>query len=199
MLLNVTDRGRPRKNLRHVHLGSAPQDPLPASVDAKFCSSRRFRAGRRHLGRRHERRRPIFSRPLDRHESATPRRFDLGFVVIVLCTAFILLSSPVALGAGDPAAGQKIFVRCAGCHSIVAGENKNGPSLAGVFGRKSGAEPGFNYSPALKSANITWDENTLDKYLANPSALVHGTRMFINVPNAEDRENVISYLETLGK
>ena len=66
-----------------------------------------------------------------------------------------------------------------------------------VFGRKSGSEPSYNYSPALKSAGITWDEQELDKYLTNPSADIHGTKMIISVPNAEDRQNVIAYLKTL--
>ncbi len=101
--------------------------------------------------------------------------------------------------AGDPSAGEKVFARCAACHSIVPGENKIGPSLAGIIGRKAGSEPGFNYSAALKSANVTWNADTLDKFLENPTGMVHGTKMFINVPNAADRRNVISYLETLGK
>jgi len=90
-----------------------------------------------------------------------------------------------------------VFARCAACHSTKAGENKIGPSLAGVVGSKSGSEPGYSYSPALKSANITWDEHTLDQFLANPTADIHGTKMFISVPNAADRENVIAYLQTL--
>jgi hypothetical protein len=64
-------------------------------------------------------------------------------------------------------------------------------------GRKSGSAPGYNYSPALKSAGITWDEQELDKYLTNPPADIHGTKMVISVPNAEDRQNVIAYLKTL--
>jgi cytochrome c len=90
-----------------------------------------------------------------------------------------------------------VFERCAACHSTKPGENKIGPSLAGVVGRKSGTEPGYNYSPALKAANISWDEHSLDQFLANPAADVHGTKMFITVPNATDRQNVIAYLETL--
>jgi cytochrome c len=75
--------------------------------------------------------------------------------------------------------------------------NSLGPSLAGVVGRKSGSAPGFNYSPALKAANITWDDQTLDKWLQNPMGDVHGSRMFITVPGASDRQNVIAYLGTL--
>ena len=103
------------------------------------------------------------------------------------------------LAAGDAAAGQHVFGRCAACHSVTAGANGIGPSLAGVFGRKSGTEAGYNYSPALKDANITWDEATLDKFLQGPSSLVHGTKMFVNLPNETDRQNVIAYLDTLKK
>jgi len=46
------------------------------------------------------------------------------------------------------------------CHSTKPGENKVGPSLAGVFGRKSGMEPGYSYSSAVKGLNVTWDETT---------------------------------------
>jgi cytochrome c len=109
--------------------------------------------------------------------------------------ATLIVSSAEA--AGDATAGKQVFARCAACHSTTPGENKIGPSLAGVFGRKSGSEPGYNYSSALKSANITWDEDALDQFLTNPSADVHGTKMFVNVPTAADRENVIFYLEAL--
>jgi cytochrome c len=102
-----------------------------------------------------------------------------------------------AEAAGDAAAGEHVFARCMVCHSTKAGENKIGPSLAGVVGRKSGSAPGYDYSPALKSAGITWNEQELDKYLTNPPADVHGTKMVISVPSAEDRQNVIAYLMTL--
>lgn len=63
--------------------------------------------------------------------------------------------------------------------------NKLGPSLAGIVGSKSGAVPGYNFSPALKASNITWDEQTLDKFLENPSADVHGTKMIVSVPASD--------------
>ena len=117
------------------------------------------------------------------------------FVAAVSCA--VLVSSSAARAAGDAAAGQQVFARCATCHSTMPGENKIGPSLAGVVGRKSGSEPGYDYSAALKTANITWSDNSLDKFLTNPQGDVQGTKMFINVPDAKDRQNVIAYLETL--
>ena len=110
------------------------------------------------------------------------------------------LSGPLAAHAeGVTPAGEKIFAHCAPCHSNKPGENKFGPSLAGVFGRKSGTEPGYNYSPAMKGLNVTWDETNLDEYLQGPGKFVRGTKMVYFVPNEKDRQDVIAYLKTLPK
>ena len=116
-----------------------------------------------------------------------------------LCAmAALVLGSSTGLAAGDAAAGQQLFAsHCGICHATQPGVNKIGPSLAGVFGRKSGTEAGFNYSPALKAAAITWDDKELDKFLQNPAADVHGTRMVVSVPGNDDRQNIIAYLKTL--
>jgi cytochrome c len=104
-----------------------------------------------------------------------------------------------ALSAGDPAGGQRDFAtHGAICHAIAPGENKIGPSLADVLDWPSGSIAGFTYSAALKSAHLTWDNATLDKWLQNPSSLVHGTNMFVNLPNGNDRQDVIAYLNTLS-
>ena len=70
---------------------------------------------------------------------------------IMLMFAGVLALPLGANAQGDAAAGEKVFAHCAVCHSNKPGENKFGPSLAGVFGRKSGTEPGYNYSPAMKA------------------------------------------------
>ena len=112
--------------------------------------------------------------------------------------AALALGSSTCLAAGDAGAGQQGFAsRCSVCHATEPGVNKIGPSLAGVFGRKSGTEPGFDYSPALKAAAITWDEKTLDQFIQNPGADVHGTKMLVSLPGNDDRQNVIAYLKTL--
>jgi cytochrome c len=108
------------------------------------------------------------------------------------------LSAPLtAYAQGDAAAGEKVFAHCA--HSNKPGENKFGPSLAGVFGRKSGTEPGYNYSPAMKALNVSWDQTNLDEYLKGPGKFVRGTKMVYFVPNEKDRQDVIAYLKTLPK
>ena len=71
------------------------------------------------------------------------------------------------------------------------------PHHRGVFGRKAGSVPGFPYSPALRQASVTWDETTLDRWLANPQQLVPGTKMFFELANATDRADVIAYLKEL--
>ncbi len=104
------------------------------------------------------------------------------------------------MAAGDATAGQRVFSsHCAVCHATEPGVHKIGPSLAGVVGSKSGSVSGFNFSAALKNAGVTWDDTNLDNYLANPSGFIHGTTMFVNLPNETDRQNVIAYLNTLKK
>jgi cytochrome c len=100
---------------------------------------------------------------------------------------------------GDPEAGRAIFNRqCMVCHAVQAGQNKVGPSLAGVFDRPAGEAPKFNYSPAMKEANKTWDAATLDSYLADPRGYIPGARMiYAGLKDNEQRANVIAYLATL--
>jgi cytochrome c2 len=101
-----------------------------------------------------------------------------------------------AVEAGDPALGKKVFAKCQACHSLEAGKNKVGPTLHGVIGRASGTEADFNYSDAMKNAHLTWDPDTLDKYLAKPKDVVPGTKMaFPGLPKEKDRADLISYLQ----
>ena len=116
----------------------------------------------------------------------------------IIGVAALLADSSPSLAAGDAAAGELAFTTtCGACHSTSPGVNKIGPSLAAIVGAKSGAAPGYNFSRTLKAANITWDEQTLDKFLENPRGDVHGTKMVISVPDVEDRNDIIAYLKTL--
>jgi cytochrome c len=119
--------------------------------------------------------------------------------LIMLASAGALFVPVTAYAQGDAAAGEKVFAHCAVCHSNKPSENKFGPSLAGVFGRKSGTEVGYNYSSAMKGLNVTWDEKTLDEYLQGPGKFVRGTKMVYLVPDEKDRQDVIAYLKTLSK
>ncbi len=103
-----------------------------------------------------------------------------------------------AASAADANAGKKVFYKCAICHTAVKGRNSIGPSLFDVVGRHSASLPGYTYSDALKAANKTWDEKTLDAWLTSPQKYVPGTKMsFSGLSNPDDRANVIAYLATL--
>jgi cytochrome c len=123
-------------------------------------------------------------------------KMRIQFVMAALAMAAALPQA--ALAAGDAAAGAAVFKsKCTICHSVTQGQNRVGPSLFGVVGRKSGQAPNYNYSEANKNSGKTWDEATLDVYLTNPRALVPGTKMaFAGLPDATDRANVIAYLAT---
>jgi cytochrome c len=72
-----------------------------------------------------------------------------------------------------------------------------GPNLHGVFGRKAGTEGGFAYSEELKASGLVWDAATIDKWVANPKAMVAGTKMsFVGVKNEKDRVDLVAYLKT---
>ena len=98
----------------------------------------------------------------------------------------------------DAPAKPIAFAACATCHSVSAGQNGIGPSLAGVFGRKAASLPSFDYSAAMKASGKTWDEATLDSFLTSPMAAVPGTRMtYMGQSDPAKRKAVIDYLKTL--
>lgn len=105
------------------------------------------------------------------------------------------VAAAVKTAGGDASAGRLVFRKCQACHSLDAGKNMLGPSLAGVIGRKSGTEPGYNYSPAMKQANITWEPQMLDRYLEDPAKIVPGNKMpFPGLKTDHDRADVIAFL-----
>jgi len=108
--------------------------------------------------------------------------------------------APAASGLpGDPVAGRQVYRKCQACHSLDAGKNMLGPSLAGVVGRKAGTQAGYSYSPAMKGSGLTWDVATLSNYLAAPQKVVPGNKMpFPGLKTDHDRVDVIAYLASAG-
>ena len=114
---------------------------------------------------------------------------------------FMALAAAIpARAEGDPAAGKKAFRKCAACHTVEAGKHRIGPSLAGIVGRTPGTVEGFKYSPAMVefgAGGKTWDEATLDAYLADPKGFIKGNKMaFPGMKNAGERADVIAYLKS---
>lgn len=112
---------------------------------------------------------------------------------LILATIAVICSTGLAHAAGNAARGQTLYKGCADCHTI--NENAVGPMHKGVVGRKAGTVPGYDYSADLKSSGIVWTEDNLDKWLINPQAMVPDTKMFFDVPDAQDRADIIAYLK----
>jgi cytochrome c2 len=113
-----------------------------------------------------------------------------------------LVWSANAFAAGDAAKGEATFkAKCKMCHAVGPTAKPGiGPVQNGLIGATAGARPGYKYSSAMKAAGekgLVWTEETLNKYLEDPKAVVPGTKMvFPGLKKAEDRENVIAYLKT---
>lgn len=119
---------------------------------------------------------------------------------IVLMAAALLVTVSARAMAQDAAAGEKDFVICRACHEI--GPNAKilvGPPLNGIVDRKAGTYPGFDYSTANKNSGITWTKEELTRDLANPQAVVPGTKMiFPGLHNPQQVQDVIAYLSQFG-
>jgi cytochrome c len=101
-----------------------------------------------------------------------------------------------AQAGGDPLAGREQYEsRCTGCHSVD--ENRVGPAHRGVYGRRAGTAPGFNYSSALRASGVVWNDKSLDAWLANPEKFIPGQAMFFLVDDARVRGDIVAYLATL--
>jgi cytochrome c len=123
-----------------------------------------------------------------------------AFVHVFSALGLTLLMSVTANAAGDAARGEARFQDCAACHKLETGVNNVGPSLHDVFGRKAGTIADFRYSPALKRSGITWTPETLDKFITDPQAMVPANRMpYAGMANANDRADLIAYLEKMSK
>jgi cytochrome c len=141
-----------------------------------------------------------FPRPAAARARSWPARPDEAVSAIVVALAVLPgLAVPAAAGslAGDPDRGEQLYQACTDCHSLD--KNDVGPRHRGVFGRKAGSLLDYSYSDALKSSNIVWNEETLDKWLTDPQAFVPGVRMFFHLDSPQDRADLIAYLKERAK
>ena len=116
---------------------------------------------------------------------------------IVALAAGLAAGAAGAAPPGDPARGEEIYQACTDCHSLD--QNDLGPRHRGVYGRKAGSLPDYDYSAALREAGIVWTAETLDRWLTNPKAFVPGAKMVFHLDNAQDRADVIAYLRERAK
>ncbi|MEO1040923.1 MAG: c-type cytochrome [Pseudomonadota bacterium] len=100
----------------------------------------------------------------------------------------------------DPVFGQRVFRQCAVCHEAAQDTgHRQGPNLWAIVGAEAGRHADFTYSRALKNSGLIWDEATLDAYIADPQAVVPGTRMgYFGSTSEADRRDIIAFLTTLN-
>jgi cytochrome c2 len=120
-------------------------------------------------------------------------------MIDVLRLTMTLLMTPLLIAAaradGDPVRGEARFQECAACHKLEGGVNEVGPSLHGLFMRKAGELADFRYSPAMKRSAVTWTPETVDKYIADPQAMIPANRMpYAGMASANDRADLVAYL-----
>ena len=126
------------------------------------------------------------------------------FRIVVALTNIVLLSSPSLSQdrqGADVASGQLAFNNaCRTCHSVKEGDNRLGPNLHKIVGRKAGSLANYGYSAAMKNADFVWDNGKLDQFITDPDAVVRDNKMkpYGGLASAEARAKVIAYLESVA-
>lgn len=124
------------------------------------------------------------------------RRIRVLFSVIGLVILSLGHASANASN-GDTSRGEELYQECAGCHELR--ENAVGPKHCGVFQRRAGIVPGYDYSAALRASGIVWDRQHLNDFLKSPFTYVNGTNMgYAGIDDEKDRFDLIAYLQKLS-
>jgi cytochrome c len=114
-----------------------------------------------------------------------------------LTAAVLAMPACLAHAEGDAAVGKALYTaRCAACHSIEY--NAVGPTHKNLIGRRAGTAPGFAYSAALKNSSVVWNDETLRRWLADPEKFIPGQKMFVSVPDEQERAHIVAYLLQAG-
>ena len=117
----------------------------------------------------------------------------------------VLPGSASCAAEGDAVRGERVFQRCYSCHSVDPNEiaKLQGPSLFQIIGRPAGTVAGFEYSEAMRekaATGLTWDAAILERYFADPEAVIPGTRMSVPpLRDDQDRADLIAYLARSGR
>jgi cytochrome c len=124
--------------------------------------------------------------------------------VLPVAIAVLLLAAlpfPAIAEPGDPTNGERMYRACVACHSLEPDRNMTGPSLADIWNRKSGGLPSFpRYSPALKSAGIIWNDDTLNEWIKDPQHFIPGNTMtFPGMKEPRQRVDLLAFLKDASK
>src|ERR1700752_3602868 len=130
----------------------------------------------------------------------TFRQFALPLAALIALSADALGQGTVGRSAGSED-GQLAFNNaCRTCHTLREGDNRLGPNLHKIIGRRAGSLPNYGYSSAMKGADLVWDNATLDRFIANPDQVVSGNSMkpYGGLSSAEERAKIVAFLEANG-
>ena len=119
--------------------------------------------------------------------------------VWMIAVAALLAPAAYAQDAAPAPDGAALFrTQCGTCHALQPGQVRQGPNLAGVYGRKAGSVEGYKYSAGFADADWSWDEAHLDPYLTNPQSVIKGGVMGYRQSKPEVRQAIIAYLKERG-
>ena len=125
-------------------------------------------------------------------------------LIVALSGVACMLSSHSSLSqelGKEVASEQQVFNNaCRTCHTIKEGDNRQGPNLYKIIGRKAGSLPDYNYSSAMKGAGFVWDEEKLEHFITSPDEVVPGNNMkpYSGLASADDRKKVIAFLKSVS-
>jgi cytochrome c len=139
--------------------------------------------------------------PTSSQREVPVQRRNRIFLIGALGAVAYLLPSPSALPQAsqgtEGVSGQQAFNNaCRTCHMVREGDNRLGPNLHGIVGRKAGSLPDYGFSSAMKEAGFIWDEEKLDRFIANPDEVVPGNSMkpYGGLASSDDRKKIIAFL-----
>jgi cytochrome c len=141
------------------------------------------------------------ARPTSSRRYVSVQHRDRAFLILALSGMAYVLSSPSALPQAsqgtEGVSGQQAFNNaCRTCHMVREGDNRLGPNLHKVVGRKAGSLPDYAFSSAMKDPCFVWDEEKLDRFIANPDEVVPGNSMkpYGGLTSGDDRKKIIAFL-----
>lgn len=118
----------------------------------------------------------------------------------IVVTLAVLLIPGTSLATGDVNHGAEVFKKCSACHNADQPQNKIGPNLVGIVGRKAASAEGYNYSEAMKKAGAdgtVWTDENIAQYLAAPKKFVPGNKMsFTGLKDQQDIDDLLAYLKS---
>ena len=143
----------------------------------------------------------LLARPTSSRRDGRVRNRDRVLLISALSAMAFMLPSPSALpqvsqGTEDVSGQQAFNNACRTCHMVKEGDNRLGPNLYKVVGRKAGSLPDYGFSSAMKEAGFVWDEEKLDRFIANPDEVVAGNSMkpYGGLSSSDDRKKIIAFL-----